>query len=41
MELTDENKEDIIKYIKSCPMCYMYDIFDICRERHNDKMLSN
>ena len=27
-----------IEYLKNCDMCDMYDFFDICRERHNDKM---
>lgn len=33
------NKEEVIKFTKECDLCDMYDIFDICRERHNDKMM--
>jgi len=32
-------KEEILKYIQNCDMSDMYDCFDICRKRHNDKMM--
>jgi len=32
-------KEEIIEWVKNCHMYDMYDIFDICRKRHNDKMM--
>ncbi len=31
-------KEEVIEYIKNCDICDLYDCFDICRERHNNKM---
>ena len=34
----EEEKIKAIEYLKNCDMCDMYDFFDICRERHNDKM---
>ena len=33
------NKEDVIKYIEECDMTDLYDFFDICRKRHNDRMM--
>lgn len=32
-------KEEIIEFIKECEETDFYDLFDICRERHNNKML--
>jgi hypothetical protein len=33
------NKEEAIKYIKECDWTDFYDLFEIVRERHNNKML--
>lgn len=33
------NKEEAIKFTKGCDLYDMYDIFDVCRQRHNDKMM--
>ena len=35
----EEIKEKVLNYTKNCDMHDMYDIFDICRQRHNDKMM--
>jgi len=34
----EERKKEVLNYIKNCDMCDLYDCFDICRKRHNDKM---
>ena len=36
-----DEKEIAIEYLKNCCMSDMYDFFDICRQRHNDKMMEN
>jgi len=32
-------KENVLDYVKNCDMYDLYDVFDICRKRHNDKMM--
>ena len=34
----EKTKNEIVNFVKNCEMCYMYDIFDVCRERHNNQM---
>ena len=35
------NKEEVVKFVRDCELTDMYDIFDICRERHNEQMLKD
>ena len=34
-----EQTQEVLNYVKECSMSEMYDIFDVCRERHNNKMM--
>lgn len=42
MEITqdEQKKQECINYIKECDKADFYDVFDIVRERHNNKMLN-